>query len=78
MARTTSHEYAEIATDPLIDAWRGTKADTEVADLCVPDPNVTGPGGIPVIELWSQDAGKCVASASGSQPLASFSAFQGN
>jgi hypothetical protein len=77
MARTTSHEYFEMATDPLINAWTSSNGN-EVADLCVPYPNVTGPAGVPVIEIWSQDAGKCVSGATGFQPPADFSAFDHN
>jgi hypothetical protein len=77
MARTTSHEYFEMATDPLVNAWTSTNGN-EVADLCVPYPNVTGPAGTPVIEIWSQDSGKCVSGTSGFQPPADFSAFARN
>ncbi|HET8566935.1 MAG TPA: hypothetical protein VFL77_10730 [Solirubrobacterales bacterium] len=61
MPYAASHEFAEAATDPLIDAW-GHGAEAEVADLCSFDH--TELAGIEVTLLWDASRGtqgECVA-----------------
>ncbi len=56
---TVSHEYAEMVTDPLANAWaRGSPAghNNEIADLCNSDAKL---GSVWVQEVWSNWGHRC-------------------
>ena len=60
---TVSHEYAEMVTDPLANAWaRGSPAghNNEIADLCSsrPDARVRG---VWMQKIWSNRLHRCAA-----------------
>jgi hypothetical protein len=58
---TVSHEYAEMVTDPLANAWaRGNPAghNNEVADLCELDAKVRG---VWMQRIWSNRLRRCAA-----------------
>lgn len=58
---TVSHEYAEMVTDPLANAWaRGDPAghNNEIADLCNSDAKVRG---LWMQKIWSNSVHRCAA-----------------
>ena len=58
---TVSHEYAEMVTDPLANAWaRGNPAGNnyEIADLCNTDAKVHG---LWMQRIWSNRLRRCAA-----------------
>lgn len=58
---TVSHEYAEMVTDPLANAWaRGDPAghNNEIADLCYSDAKVRG---VWMQKIWSNRLHGCAA-----------------
>jgi hypothetical protein len=58
---TVSHEYAEMVTDPLANAWaRGNPAghNYEIADLCNADAKVRG---LWMQRIWSNRLHRCAA-----------------
>lgn len=58
---TVSHEYAEMVTDPLANAWaRGNPAghNYEIADLCNSDARVKG---VWMQRIWSNRLHRCAA-----------------
>jgi hypothetical protein len=68
--KTMGHEGAEMMTDPLGNAWKGSFENSEVADLCIGDfgmlglmangANITLNGhAYRVQELWSQQDQSC-------------------
>jgi hypothetical protein len=61
-----SHEFAEMITDPLYNAWTPDHAHTEIGDLCefLPATTITVGGRTwSVQKIWSDDANSCVASS---------------
>lgn len=54
---TASHEYAESASDPLVDAWLDSEG-YEIGDICASGDDV-GPGGSYVQGLWDNDQYQC-------------------
>lgn len=58
---TVSHEYAEMVTDPLANAWaRGDPAghNNEIADICNTDAKVDG---LWMQKIWSNRLHRCAA-----------------
>jgi hypothetical protein len=61
----TSHEFAEMITDPLYNAWTPDHAGHEIGDYCSwQETNITVSGRTWTVQkLWSDVANACVASA---------------
>jgi len=51
-AKAASHEYAETATDPLLDAWFARKPSGEIGDLCQSEYDLELPDGAWVQNLY--------------------------
>ena len=54
----TSHEYAEAATDPYVNAWLNSLGQ-EIADICSSNPGVELPSGAFVQELYDDHLNAC-------------------
>ena len=60
---TTSHELAEVITDPTGDGWIDSTLRVEIGDLCWDNGTTVGSDGkvYVVQKLWSNSAGKCIS-----------------
>lgn len=60
-----SHEFAEMITDPLYNAWTPDGGDHEIGDCCDPSETEITVGGRTwtVQKIWSNVANACVGSA---------------
>jgi hypothetical protein len=65
-----SHEFAEMITDPLYNAWTPDHASHEIGDYCEGNDTTINVSGRTwtVQEIWSDVANACVASASSKIP----------
>jgi len=63
MTTVASHEYAESATDPFLDAWKtaASAGGDEVGDLCAPSAGVPDRGGNYEQKEWSNRDNGCVS-----------------
>ena len=65
-----SHEFAEMITDPLYNAWTPDHAGHEIGDYCAWEETTISVSGRTwtVQEIWSDEANACVTSAASRTP----------